>query len=194
MNVRWLVFSAAAALCLSSGTASFAGSSSWLDKKPVPTWNKAGAALPHAGKGDPENAAHCTSGVRKAASPEDRLVAAAGWKLVGARQSFETTSVVEAAAGFDGMCRWAGYQAFVFAGGVFAGTLAPKAMDSRSDGALDEVHLTSAKQFTAQFTRYADSDPLCCPSRTSYVTYSLLHGSRGSVVTVSDVATAAAGH
>jgi hypothetical protein len=184
------LFGAAAALCFSTVAAASAATS-WLDRKPVASWNKAGAAVPRAGKGDASNDARCASGARKPAAADDRRVVAAGWKLVGARQSFGATTVVQGAAGFDGMCRWAGYQAFVFVNGTYAGTLAPKAMDSRTDGALDTVHLASSNQFTADFVRYADTDPLCCPTRTSYVTYAI---ARGPVVRATEVTTTANAH
>ena len=192
MNKRWLVSCAAAALCLGAAAASAATSpGAWIDKKPVAAWNKAGAAIPRPVKADAGNEASCKSNIRKASSPEDQRVAAAGWQLIGAHQQFGSTTVVEGASGFDGQCRWAGYQAFVFVGGTFAGTLAPAAMDSRSDGALDTVRLGSATSFSADFTRYADSDPLCCPSRTSYVSYALKKQGGHAIVTVTDVSTAA---
>ena len=62
-------------------------------------------------------------------------------------------------------------QAFVFVGLRFAGTLSPTVMDSRTDGALAEMRFMSGYQLEAAFLRYADADPLCCPSRVSAVRY-----------------------
>ena len=73
----------------------------------------------------------------------------------------------------DGMCRPLQYQDFVFVGGVFAGTLAPAPMDTRTDGAINRVSLTSATQLTAEYARYGKSDALCCPSRTTRVNFDI---------------------
>ena len=50
--------------------------------------------------------------------------------------------------------------------GQFAGTVSPEPMASRYDGALSEVRYFP-DQLVATFVRYADTDPLCCPSRPS---------------------------
>lgn len=175
-------------MCIWAGMGPAAASSrSWLDTKPVPVWNKAGAAIPHAPKESDDNRSSCGSNIRKAASAEDKRLAGAGWLLVAARLQFAGTSVIQAAAGFDGMCRWSGYQAFVFVNGLYAGTLAPAPMESRSDGALSDVHLYSATNVSASFTRYADSDPLCCPSRMSSVIYAFAHRSAGPIVAATQI-------
>ena len=74
-------------------------------------------------------------------------------------------------SGVDGMCRPLGFQGFVFSGGRFAGTLAPRPMDSRSDGAAQAPELWSAGTLSVTFSRYTGRDPLCCPSRVSTVQY-----------------------
>ena len=62
---------------------------------------------------------------------------------------------------------------FVFVRGIFAGTLAPRPMDSRTDGALGRVSLQSPTRLTAEYARYEKSDALCCPSRTTRVTFDI---------------------
>jgi hypothetical protein len=42
------------------------------------------------------------------------------------------------------------YQDFLFVRGVFAGTLSPQPMDSRTDAALERVFLWSAARLTAE--------------------------------------------
>jgi hypothetical protein len=116
---------------------------------------------------------------------------AAGWSLVGPLQVFGDTSVVTATSGFDGMCRWWGYQVFVFSSGRFAGTLSPQPMNSRTDGAAVQVHLYRAASISAEFARYTDKDPWCCPSRTSVVSYRLEHTPEGPAVVPATVSTAA---
>jgi hypothetical protein len=68
------------------------------------------------------------------------------------------------------MCRPLGYQAFVFVAGRFAGTLSPQPMNARSDGMLKSAQLYDRMVF-ASFNRYAEADPLCCPTRTTEVSY-----------------------
>ena len=79
--------------------------------------------------------------------------------------------VIRGTAGYDGMCRPRQFQDFVFLRGAFAGTLSPRAMDSRSDGALRRVSLQGPSRLMAEYDRYAATDPLCCPSRTTIVVF-----------------------
>ena len=78
--------------------------------------------------------------------------------------------VVRGAANYDGMCRPRDYQDFVFVRGAFAGTLSPQPMDSRSDGAVNQVSVQSGR-VTGEYARYAPADPLCCPSRATSVVF-----------------------
>ena len=71
------------------------------------------------------------------------------------------------------MCRPDGFQGFVFVNGTFAGTIAPKLMDARTDGSVAglSVSLYNEHDFQIDFARYSTDDPLCCPHGTSSVTY-----------------------
>jgi hypothetical protein len=71
------------------------------------------------------------------------------------------------------MCRPRNYQEFVFARGVFAGTLSPHPMDSRTDGAIGRVTILTDGRVQAEYTRYAATDPLCCPSRLTTVVFEI---------------------
>ncbi len=165
----------------------------WLDARPLAAWNKAGARIPRALRFDPDPflAKQCASQARTPVSAADQAVVKAGWKLIGSSQRFGDTEVVLGRSGVDGMCRPLGYQGFVFSGGKFAGTLAPRPMDSRTDGAAQAPELWSAGTLSVTFSRYAGRDPLCCPSRVSTVQYRIEAGSGGPVLTVIDVTTAA---
>jgi len=95
---------------------------------------------------------------------------------MGSRGPFEggwNVVVIAGTAGYDGMCRPRQYQHFVFVRGVFAGTLAPQPMDSRTDGALARVMLQDGKHLTAEFQHYTAADPLCCPSKTTSVVFEI---------------------
>ena len=167
----------------------------WLDPPTPGAWNKAGGKIPLAPRFDPDPflAKQCAGQARAPASDADRAVAKAGWKLFGASQRFGETEVVLAPSGVDGQCRPLGYQAFVFSRGRFAGTLAPRPMDARTDGAAQVPQLWSADAIVVPFSRYASGDPLCCPSRLSTVQYRVETGEKGPLVTVTDVTTAPTG-
>ena len=147
---------------------------SWLDRS-LSNWNRDGKVLPAlpepATQSSPQPESRCREEVRQPTSAAERAVVRRGWKLYGPVQSYETTMVFTALAGFDGMCRPLGYQAFLYSEGRYAGTLSPVPMNSRTDGSLTRVHLGRSTAITAEFARYRDSDPLCCPSRTSTVEY-----------------------
>ncbi len=96
-----------------------------------------------------------------------------GWDLVGPSTDEWPIRVMRAAADYDGMCRPRRYQGFVFVRGIFAGTLSPHEMDSRTDGALGRVTIQSERKLTAEYARYTATDPLCCPSSTTRVVFEL---------------------
>jgi hypothetical protein len=152
------------------------GSGSWLDAKTLPAWNHAGAPLPsRPGPRDAELAhgGRCASSLRPPVGTEDRLLVQRGWSLVGPYQRYGPTVVVMATSSADGMCRPDGFQGFVFVNGTFAGTIAPKLMDARTDGSIAGlgVLLFSEHDFQIDFARYDANDPLCCPHATSTVLY-----------------------
>jgi hypothetical protein len=103
----------------------------------------------------------------------DKRLRNRGWDLVGAYQGGWQVLVIGGTASYDGMCRPLQYQEFVFVRGVFAGTLSPQLMDSRTDGALSRVYLQGNRQLIAEYVRYAASDPLCCPSKTTSVQFEI---------------------
>jgi heat shock protein HslJ len=157
---------------------------SWLGK-PMANWNKPGATIPQApaAENDPASAAKCREQLRQPESAADQALSGAGWKLYGPVQSYSGTSVITAMSGVDGMCRPMSYQAFVFVNGVFAGTLSPAPMNSRSDGALTNINLVAPTRLRAEFVRYTASDPLCCPSTAGAVNYRIdRQGDTGIVI------------
>jgi hypothetical protein len=162
---------------------------SWIDRKPLSGWNVAGASVPRAPKPQADDLVRCASEVRHPQTPVDRAVAAAGWRLFGPYQLYNGEAIVFGQSDADGMCRPIGYQGFVFVDGTFAGTLAPKPMDARTDGAADVPQLFDATSFTVQFERYTASDALCCPSRTSSVTFKVERRSGKPVVAPADAST-----
>ncbi|HXJ80617.1 MAG TPA: LppP/LprE family lipoprotein [Candidatus Methylomirabilis sp.] len=147
----------------------------WLDADAPDTWNQRGSSVPTAppvqGNDDPR----CREGERPVETPEDRAVAAKGWRLFHDYQGGWGLKVIWALSGYDGMCRPWGYQVFVFVRGVFAGTMSPDPMNSRNDASLFSVQLlprlAGPLPLVVTFERYADNDPLCCPSRRTLVRY-----------------------
>ena len=155
-------------------TASKTRGGAWLDA-PLTNWNAKLTALPRAAvaKGAAAMDPQCKETQRSGNSPEDKLLAAAGWTLFGQEQQFEDVALVMALTSVDGMCRPLGYQGFIFVDGKLAGTVSPRPMDSRSDGASSPIHLTSTSTLTVGFNRYTGTDPLCCPSKRQIVTYTI---------------------
>jgi hypothetical protein len=146
---------------------------SWLDESKPPTWNKPGASIPVAPKLEGSVDPRCREAARPPQLQEDTRLHEQGWDLVGAYQGGWQMLVIGGTAGYDGMCRPRQYQYFLFVDGVYAGTLSPRLMDSRIDGALDRVFLQGAGRLTAEYARYGEKDALCCPSRTTHVVFSI---------------------
>jgi heat shock protein HslJ len=136
-------------------------------------WNKQSTEfpLPAASIDREEIQTRCPNLIRQADSPSEYELMDAGWLLYGPLQSYGFTTVVTAMSGADSMCRPLGYQAFVYFGNSYAGTLSPAAMDPLTNGALTTIRLISANGILAEFARYREDDSPCCPTRMSYVTY-----------------------
>jgi hypothetical protein len=164
---------AAVAVCHLGIGRSQAKAGSWLDDSKPAAWNKPGASIPAAPKTQGAVDARCRERARPAESAEDKRVRDQGWNLEGPYQGGWQVVVIRGTAGYDGMCQPWQYQAFVFVRGVFAGTLSPQAMDSRTDGALGQVYLQSSNQLTAEYHRYAATDAACCPSSKTSVVYEI---------------------
>jgi heat shock protein HslJ len=143
----------------------------WLDQPKPASWNTPGASIPAAPRTQGSVDARCRQQARPAQVEEDKRVRDQGWDLVGAYQGGWQILVIRGTASYDGMCRPRQYQGFVFVRSVFAGTLSPQPMDSRTDGALARASLQSNGRLTVEYDRYAASDPLCCPSRSTTVVF-----------------------
>jgi hypothetical protein len=154
---------------------------SWLDGE-LASWNTAAMAIPAAPTVDGYPDPRCASRERPAETDEDDALIAEGWRLFLPYQRGWGVTLVSGLAGYDGMCRPLGYQYFVFVDGEFAGTIAPRPMDSRSDGAADTVSLWFADQLSAEFRRYTANDALCCPSGSTSVDYTIVHTPAGPVL------------
>ena len=183
---------AAAALLMAAPVGGQSIPASWLDQ-PLESWNTAGAAVPKAPAGDETKESvvqRCRLAPPRSTSPE-RAVDAAGWipfwnfdqQLV--RDEIE---IVGGMTGADGMCRPTAYNLFVFVGGRFAGALSPASMTSRLDSSSGAVRV-QPQSLTADFSRYASSDPLCCPSSHVTVRYRIDRTDAGPVVAPVDVRT-----
>jgi hypothetical protein len=146
---------------------------SWLDTTKPASWNKPGQRLPSAPKTREPIDLRCRALARPPELSEDKHVRDRGWDLVGDYHGGWQIVIVRGAAGYDGMCRPRVFQDFVFRRGVFAGTLSPQSMRSRTDGSLRRVSIENDRRLTAEFARYAATDPLCCPSQTTVVVFDL---------------------
>jgi hypothetical protein len=66
-------------------------------------------------------------------------------------------------------------------------------MDSRTDSALIRADFTGPTTISAQFVRYAATDPLCCPSARTTVDYHIERGEAGPIVGADSAFTQPAG-
>ena len=148
-------------------------STSWLDQPKPASWNTPGSPIPSAPKLQGAPDPRCREAARPPQLEEDKRLRERGWDLAGAFQGGWQVLVIRGTAGYDGMCRPRQYQDFVFVRGVFAGTISPGVMDSRTDGAVGRVFVQSATRLTAEYARYAQKDALCCPSRRTSVSFEI---------------------
>jgi len=167
-TIKFLI--AAFVVVLPLGSNAFA-QKSWLDQKSFSNW-KSGGEVAKTKKISPAELKRCADEVRTPSLSADSLLMKKGWTLLGnPTQVYGDTAVVSVAGAFDGNCRPLKSQTFVFVGSNLAGMLSPELMDSRTDGALTNVKLTSAMTLTAEYARYRGSDPLCCPWKTQEVSF-----------------------
>ena len=167
----------------------------WLDTKPK-QWNRAGSSIPKVKKAfgeadikDLKNRCDASRQRPNADSPEVRTVAGRGWTVFKSQSDFHGIVIVSAQQDYDGMCRPIGYQDFVFVNGVFAGTLSPKSMNAREDGASINESFPGDGKISVDFVRYAQKDPLCCPSRISEAAFEIQTVGGNPVVVLTNVRT-----
>ena len=150
------------------------GPGDWLEQASPDNWNQPGAAVPAAPQVDVADLdPRCAQQERPSESPEEDQVVAQGWRLFNAAEVGWHLRLIDGLVGYDGMCRPLQFQGFVFADGQFAGTISPQPMDSRIDGVGRILNVGGPANLTGQFVRYARTDPLCCPSSTFIVQYTV---------------------
>jgi hypothetical protein len=154
---------------------------SWLDQ-PLTNWNSPGMDIPQAPAMDPHTNPQCPPSARPPETDVDLALAAAGWTIFAGYQGGWDTYVVRGLSGYDGMCRPNGYNEFVFVDGQFAGTISPELMYSRTDGTGDVRTFAYKDLIGAEFQRYAERDPLCCPSGHATVFYQVSRTAAGPVL------------
>ena len=165
---------AAAVLALTTLSAQ-APQQGWLDRA-LTNWNVPGREMPRAITDDesiPEMTARCKLTVPRTTAGE-RAVADAGWipfHMYDRHLTQRDVEIVSGLAGVDAMCRPVEFNTFVFVGGKLAGTLSPDVMHSRTDSSVGGAIRLSGDDIAAEFVRYADADPLCCPSGRVTVRY-----------------------
>ena len=179
--MRRLLASAITLLLLSGNAAGAQAAADWLDD-PLANWNQAGMPIPPP-SGEPSNLApYCGATLRWPETPQDQMLVDAGWSLQSPYRAGWGTVVVDAASGYDGMCRPLAYNAFVFQDGVFVGTISPDLMDSRTSGSGSVTTLQNGRVM-ARYLRYAPTDPLCCPSLPAVdVTFEIQSTPQGAVL------------
>lgn len=174
---------------------------SWLDNQDIHdmTWNNlrnsSPLKIPAAPRSEDPDAfkGRCKASQIDPKSQQERSVNLAGWTIVAPSQTSNGVTIVTGASDADGMCRPWNYQIFVFSRDRFAGTIAPYPMSSRLDGSAWGVSVGiphgDTTILTANFNRYTEEDPLCCPSATTVVRYRLLDEDRETRLTPIDFRT-----
>ena len=158
----------------------------WLDR-PLTNWNRPGGSVPRptsAGETAAQLGIRCDLPVRRGSTAERALVDA-GWipflhvdrEIVRA-----DVEIVAGMAAIDSACRPADFNVFVFVSGRLAGTLSPQLMKSDSDGVVGAVRLSADDTISADFARYRDRDPSCCPSGRVNVRYRIDRSGASAVV------------
>jgi LppP/LprE lipoprotein len=161
----------------------------WLDG-PVTNWNQLGMAIPPAPPRHTASQPRCFDPLVVPDSPARQALVDAGWFLFNApRATGSSIEILNGQANADGMCRPTDYQVFVFVDEVFAGTLSPGLMHSRTDGALAETGLQPGDVILASYLRYTRQDPLCCPSARSTATFKVDRSGPLPVVELQSVST-----
>lgn len=148
-------------------------------------WNVPGAAIPLAPSTTGPPPPYCTAMQRPPETDEDAQVVAAGWWLSSGYVSGRGITVVFAASDYGGMCQPAGNQEFVFAGGVFVGTLSP--FGTGPDEGPPLIKVNSPDFLWATFLFLAAGDAFCCPSRVNNVAYGIDRSSGVPVLRVTSV-------
>ena len=175
-----------------AASAQEARASSWLDR-PLVNWNTPGdkvPAPPAAGETKQALIKRCLL-TPPLATPAETAVDAAGWVPfwnVDQQLVRDGVEIIGGMSEADGMCRPGKYNLFAFVDGRFAGALSPTPMTSRLDGSSGAVRMP-LPLLTAEFARYAASDPLCCPSSRVTVRYRIDRTPAGPVVVPVDVRT-----
>jgi hypothetical protein len=83
-------------------------------------------------------------------------------------------------------CSPESFNLFVFAGGVFAGTVSPAAMSPSRDGVAGAVRITGDTTLTVEFARYKPGDAECCPSSRERVSYRIEKTGAGPTLVATD--------
>ena len=148
---------------------------SWLDG-PVSNWNQPRMAIPRAPKPEQEAA-----GTRPPVTAEERALEHLGWHPMGPAIHHGRLALVRASVEGGDLHFMQHYNWFAFSDGRFIGTLAPGPMTSSTDGAIGEPYEVTNTGFKAAYARYTPTDPFCCPSRVSELSFQVKGGPAHSV-------------
>lgn len=164
---------------------------SWLNQEQLKSWNSPGGAIPAPPAAEEPRAdllKRCDLTVGRKTGAQS-AIAEAGWipfRVFDREIVKDDVEIMGGMAGADGMCRPWLFNVFVYVGGRFAGTLSPSPMNSRLDSSIGATRLVD-DGITAEFLRYTEEDPLCCPSSRVTVRYGIDRSGARPVVTPLDV-------
>jgi hypothetical protein len=147
----------------------------WLDRAPS-GWNQPAAGVPPSRiTADAQATLERRCGSPKSASPGaiDAIRRARWVPFLHLDQAIASNDI-EVLGGMTGAtpgCEPLYFNLFVFAGGVFVGTVSPVMMAPTRDGVAGAVRITGTDALSVEFARYVAGDSECCPSSRVRVSY-----------------------
>ena len=162
----------------------------WLDRPPA-GWNQPAASVPPSRiAADSQATLERRCGAPKSASPGavDAIRRARWVPFLHLDQAIASNDI-EVLGGMTGAtpgCEPLYFNLFVFAGGVFVGTVSPVMMAPTRDGAAGAVRITGADALSVEFARYVAGDSDCCPSSRVRVSYRIDRSGAGPTLVATD--------
>ena len=147
----------------------------WLDQ-PLKSWNQPAAGIPMSSiTADGQATLERRCGAPTSVSPGAvDAIRRARWVPFLHLDQASAGNDLEVLGGMTGAtpgCEPLYFNLFVFAGGVFAGTVSPVIMAPTRDGTAGAVRITGPDTLTVEFSRFMSGDPECCPSSRLRMSY-----------------------
>jgi hypothetical protein len=163
----------------------------WLDR-PLAGWNQPAVNIPASRiAADSQATLEKRCGAPQSASPPAvDAIRKARWVPFLHLDQATASNGIEVIGGMTGAtagCEPLYFNLFVFANGVFAGTVSPAMMAPSRDGAAGAIRVTGPDTLTVEFARFMPGDPECCPSSRVRVSYRIDKTGAGAAVVPTEI-------